>query len=231
MWSASSSTVISIASRWAKPCFMRSSRRPGQATTMSTPRLSAATCGFWPTPPKIVVTVRPYASASGAITAVICVASSRVGREHEAERATRAALATGELAGEARDHGQRERERLAGAGLAAAEHVAAGEGVGQGVLLDGEGLRLALCVRAQRRGERARRARRRMIQSLGGVAFSTRAAWIPCKAWPSGSALGGEGGKSAASVRRKEIVKQSGGIGRCVLRRREAVVASQVVQP
>ncbi len=32
MWSASSSTVISTASRIAKPCFMRSSRRPGVAT-------------------------------------------------------------------------------------------------------------------------------------------------------------------------------------------------------
>ena len=59
MWSASSSTVISTASRFTKPCFMRSSRRPGQATTMSTPALSAATWRFWLTPPKIVVMLRP----------------------------------------------------------------------------------------------------------------------------------------------------------------------------
>ncbi|SLB29586.1 Uncharacterised protein [Mycobacteroides abscessus subsp. abscessus] len=41
MWSASSSTVISTASRLTNFCFMRSSRRPGQATTMSTPALRA----------------------------------------------------------------------------------------------------------------------------------------------------------------------------------------------
>ncbi|KZX21546.1 hypothetical protein ACH61_01299 [Rathayibacter tanaceti] len=79
MWSASSSTVISTASRFTKPCFMRSSRRPGQATTMSTPCFSAATWRCCETPPKIVVVTMPYASASGCMAAVICVASSRVG--------------------------------------------------------------------------------------------------------------------------------------------------------
>ena len=59
MWSASSSTVISTSSRRTMPCFIRSSRRPGQATTMSTPARSAATCGRWLTPPKTVVTLRP----------------------------------------------------------------------------------------------------------------------------------------------------------------------------
>ncbi len=59
MWSASSSTVISIASRVTKPCFMRSSRRPGQAMTMSTPALRAATWRCWVTPPKIVVVLSP----------------------------------------------------------------------------------------------------------------------------------------------------------------------------
>ena len=61
MWSASSSTVISTASSVTKPCFMRSSRRPGQATTMSTPALRAATWRCCETPPKIVVVLRPYA--------------------------------------------------------------------------------------------------------------------------------------------------------------------------
>ena len=77
-------------------------------------------------------------SASGSSTAVIWVASSRVGASIEAERAARAAVAAGELAAEARDHRDGEREGLAGAGLAAAEHVAPGEGVGQGVDLDRE---------------------------------------------------------------------------------------------
>ena len=59
MWSASSMTVISTASSRTKPCFMRSSSRPGQATTMSTPSFSAATWRFWLTPPKIVVVFSP----------------------------------------------------------------------------------------------------------------------------------------------------------------------------
>ena len=66
MWSASSSTVIptssSVMSRWLR----RSSSRPGQATTMSTPASRAATCRDWETPPKIVVVRRPDAAASGA---------------------------------------------------------------------------------------------------------------------------------------------------------------------
>ncbi len=79
MWSASSMTVISTASSFTKPCFMRSSSRPGHATTMSTPSFRAATWRFWLTPPKIVVVLRPYAAASGSRVALICVASSRVG--------------------------------------------------------------------------------------------------------------------------------------------------------
>src|SRR5690606_32515411 len=63
--------------------------------------------------------------------------------EHEAERATGAALAAGEVATEASDHGDREGRGLARAGLAAAEHVAAVQGVGEGVDLDGERRRLA----------------------------------------------------------------------------------------
>ena len=66
MWSASSMTVTSTADSVQWPWPMRSSSRPGQATTMSTPRRRAATCGFWPTPPKTVRVVRPLASASGA---------------------------------------------------------------------------------------------------------------------------------------------------------------------
>ncbi len=79
MWSASSITVISTASRVIRRWRIRSSRRPGQATTMSTPACSALTCLFCGTPPKMVVTFRPDASASGCSVAVIWVASSRVG--------------------------------------------------------------------------------------------------------------------------------------------------------
>ena len=60
------------------------------------------------------------------------------GHEHEAPRLAR-------LGGlEAREHRQPEREGLAGAGLGLAAHVAAGEGVGDGEPLDGEGLGDAL---------------------------------------------------------------------------------------
>ena len=64
--------------------------------------------------------------------------------EHEAERASGAALAAGQLGAEARDHRDGEREGLAGSGLAASEHVASGERVGQGVGLDRERGGLAL---------------------------------------------------------------------------------------
>ena len=79
MWSASSSTVISTRSRCTMPCFMRSSRRPGHATMMSTPACSAVTWRLCATPPKMVVVVRPRAVASGLRVASIWVASSRVG--------------------------------------------------------------------------------------------------------------------------------------------------------
>ena len=139
MWSASSSTVTSTASRVSIRCLSRSSRRPGQATRMSTPALRACTWRCCETPPKTVVTVRPVASARGSITAAICVASSRVGastrasgrperREPPASRpARRATMREGE------------REGLPAARAAAAEHVTAGEAVGQRRLLDREG--------------------------------------------------------------------------------------------
>ena len=79
MWSASSSTVTRTSSSVSRPCLMRSSRRPGQATTMSTPLASAFSWCFWETPPKITVVFRPAALASGATVRSIWVASSRVG--------------------------------------------------------------------------------------------------------------------------------------------------------
>ena len=79
MWSASSRTVISTSPRWQWPCSIRSASRPGQATTMSARLRSAATCGFCEVPPKIAVTLRPAAWASGVSTAWTWAASSRVG--------------------------------------------------------------------------------------------------------------------------------------------------------
>ena len=49
--SASSSTRMWTSERLQWRCWIRSSRRPGVATTMSTPPRSAFTCAFCPTPP------------------------------------------------------------------------------------------------------------------------------------------------------------------------------------
>ncbi|MDT4859726.1 hypothetical protein FQZ97_942490 [compost metagenome] len=57
MRSASSSTSICTPERSRKPCCCRSSRRPGVATSTSTPRFMALICGFMPTPPKTTVEV------------------------------------------------------------------------------------------------------------------------------------------------------------------------------
>ena len=57
----------------------RSSRRPGQATTMSTPLRSAVTWRLCETPPKTVVVVRPDGLGQRRDRRVIWVASSRVG--------------------------------------------------------------------------------------------------------------------------------------------------------
>ncbi len=79
MWSASSRTVTTISERSRRPWSMRSSRRPGVAMRMSTPRCSAPTCLNCGTPPKIVVVNRPTERAMGCTVRSICMASSRVG--------------------------------------------------------------------------------------------------------------------------------------------------------
>ncbi len=70
---------------------------------------------------------------SGESTSTTCLASSRVGTSTE-----RGGVAGFGL-GDGLEHRQAERERLAGAGARLAAHVVAGEGVGDGGLLDGEG--------------------------------------------------------------------------------------------
>jgi hypothetical protein len=59
IWSASSSTRISVWLRSMLRSFMWSMRRPGVATTTSTPRCKASACGRWPTPPNTVITEKP----------------------------------------------------------------------------------------------------------------------------------------------------------------------------
>ncbi len=79
MWSASSSTVTCTASSFACPVATWSARRPGQATSTSTPALRPVICGPGRTPPNTVRVRSDRASASGFIAAWIWVTSSRVG--------------------------------------------------------------------------------------------------------------------------------------------------------
>ncbi len=129
MWSASSSTVISTASRTAWPWPMRSSSRPGQATTMSTPRRRPQTCGPWPTPPKTVRGAQAEALRERRHRRVD-LGGQLTGRRED-ERAGPPRLRPLPARREPGEQRQHERDGLAGAGAAAAEHVATREGVGQ----------------------------------------------------------------------------------------------------
>ena len=171
MWSASSSTVISTASSETWPWPMRSSSRPGQATTTSTPRRSAETCGPWPTPPKTVREVRPRRCASGVIASSIWATSSRVGARISARgrRGCGAAAARREPG----EQGQHEGVGLAGAGAAAAEHVATRERVGQRRGLDGGGGRDA--ARGEHLDEGGGHAERAEV--LGGQGRFLHGSW------------------------------------------------------
>ena len=79
MRSASSSTSTSTSSSMQAPWLMRSSRRPGVATSTSHPRASALFCGPYETPPTTVTAVCPVRLAMARQTSSICWASSRVG--------------------------------------------------------------------------------------------------------------------------------------------------------
>ena len=180
MRSASSRTKISIAdeaahSRWP----MRSSRRPGVATSMSTPRRSAWTCGCWPTPPKIDRAARRAVAAVGAEALVdLRRELARGGQDQDADR-PRVRRCRG--AGEALEDGQGEGGGLAGAGLGAGEQVAAGEQAGG---MARTGWAWGWC--SPRRAMRAAGARRgrgsKMAWKSGGWRVDGREAtdWRPC---------------------------------------------------
>jgi hypothetical protein len=114
-------------------CSMWSSRRPGVATTMSTPRLSASICGLMPTPPKMAATRRMRSCAVVASDSCTC-APARGWAPAPARRGLPRA-ATGRRPA-ALDHRQRERRGLAGAGLGAGQQVAARQHDGDGLLLE-----------------------------------------------------------------------------------------------
>ncbi|GAV45563.1 hypothetical protein Saa2_08554 [Streptomyces acidiscabies] len=79
IWSASSRTVIRTSSRTQSPRSTRSLRRPGLATTTSTPRRSVSACRVMDRPPTTVVIRRLTAVAYGDSASVTCWASSLVG--------------------------------------------------------------------------------------------------------------------------------------------------------
>ena len=122
--SASSMAVTSTSDRSQVRWLMWSVSRPGVATSRSTPRCSSAACRLKDMPPTTEVTVRPSALAKGHERVDDLRASSRVGHQDEAARA--AGLRP--VAGEPGQQREAEGEGLAGAGLAAAEQVAPGEG-------------------------------------------------------------------------------------------------------
>ena len=79
MWSASSSTAISTASRTAALRVIRSMSRPGVATMTSTPLRSSEICGPIAAPPNTTPTRRFSARATDSSSSATWRASSRVG--------------------------------------------------------------------------------------------------------------------------------------------------------
>ncbi len=127
-------TTTSTSSRSQVRWSIRSVSRPGVATRMSTPRRSASACRSNDMPPTTEAT-RQAERLRERRERVADLLRQLAGRdEHEAA----GARGCGAPAGEAGEQRQAEGEGLARAGLAAAEHVAAGEGVGDGGGLDRE---------------------------------------------------------------------------------------------
>ena len=79
MWSASSSTRTSTLPNWTAPSCMWSSRRPGVATSTSTPPAIALASRAFGTPPKISAVRTPVFRPYTRKLSTIWLASSRVG--------------------------------------------------------------------------------------------------------------------------------------------------------
>ena len=136
IWSASSRTVISTSSSEQAPRSIRSPSRPGVATRTSTPRsqrVDLAVVGH-AADGGLQRTGRATGRA-GVSASATCMASSRVGTRISALGLVRPGPAA---RGEPGQQRQAERQRLAGAGLATAEHVPAGQRVRDGRGLDRE---------------------------------------------------------------------------------------------
>ena len=140
MWSASSSTVISTASRRHEALLHEVFEAAGAGDDdVDAGAQRRRPGGFWLTPPKIVVVLQAVRGGERLrVTAAICVASSRVGASTRPSGRPGRRRAAGERRPRRATMGSANAMVLPRAGLAAAEHVAAGEGVGQGVDLDRE---------------------------------------------------------------------------------------------
>ena len=135
MWSASSSTVISTRLRSAAPCSIRSIRRPGVATTMSTPRSKARSWGCIGHAAGDQDERQP--GGSGERSQHVADLLSQLAGRGEDDRPRAAARGAGE-GGEER---QAEGQGLARARPGPAEHVPARQRIGDRGRLDREGCR------------------------------------------------------------------------------------------
>ena len=77
--SASSRTSVWTWERSTKPCCCKSSKRPGVAMMMSTPRCMRCICGFMLTPPYTTMVLSLRCLPNWRKDSSICAASSRVG--------------------------------------------------------------------------------------------------------------------------------------------------------
>ena len=139
MWSASSRTVTSTAPRSQWPWPIRSSSRPGQATTMSTPRRRP--CDLRVLADAAEDGAGGQAGGRGQRRERLVDLADQLAGRREDQRARRAGAGRAAGRGEPGDERQQEGVGLAGAGAAAAEDVAAGERVGQRRGLDRGGRR------------------------------------------------------------------------------------------
>ena len=169
IWSASSSTVTSTASSEQTPRLDQVAEPAGRRDEHVDAALERVDLRSYGTPPNAVFVNRPSAVASGVSASLTCMASSRVGTRTSALGRCGAARPLGRDPGQQR---QAERERLAGAGLAAAEHVPAGERVRDGGGLDRERRGDALAVqRADERGRHTERVESRRGNGIRRARF------------------------------------------------------------
>ena len=179
MRSASSRTKIST-SRRASRSPAPSGRAGGRAWRRGCRRrcASARFLVAWPTPPKITALVEPQVPAVG--REALADLRGELARRREDERAALAAAVLRRRAARRCEDRQRERGRLAGAGLGAAEQVAAREHVRD--RLRSGSASASRSPRRRRRGGAARRGRgrrrRRPRRARSGDAGGSGATWV-----------------------------------------------------